>query len=239
MIALAGRSSRGARRVIWRTVTSVPPPGTARLDARRRRAAPAGAPRPATPPTRSPRARRPAGRPSASRRAGRPRAGRRGCRSPASPPASASTIVLGIVVIVIAGAVGASTSDPPPGVNIGLTIVQNIALVGAALHLRRARRAPARRATSACAAAGIGAASALLLGVWVGFFVLSAIWARALELDEQQTLPDELGVKGSPVNALAVVVLVTVVAPLGEELFFRGFFFGALRNWRGSWPRRC
>ena len=35
---------------------------------------------------------------------------------------------------------------------------------------------------------------------------------------------------------LAVVVLITVVAPLGEELFFRGFFFGALRNWRGPWP---
>jgi uncharacterized protein len=29
---------------------------------------------------------------------------------------------------------------------------------------------------------------------------------------------------------------VTVVAPVGEELFFRGYFFGALRNWRGVWP---
>jgi membrane protease YdiL (CAAX protease family) len=34
-------------------------------------------------------------------------------------------------------------------------------------------------------------------------------------------------------NALVVIVLVTVIAPLGEELFFRGFFFGALRNWHG------
>jgi len=30
-----------------------------------------------------------------------------------------------------------------------------------------------------------------------------------------------------------VIVLVTVIAPLGEELFFRGFFFGSLRNWHG------
>ena len=30
--------------------------------------------------------------------------------------------------------------------------------------------------------------------------------------------------------------LVAVVAPIAEEFFFRGFFFGALRNWRGLWP---
>ena len=30
-------------------------------------------------------------------------------------------------------------------------------------------------------------------------------------------------------------MLITVFAPLGEELFFRGFFFGSLRNWRGPW----
>ena len=27
-----------------------------------------------------------------------------------------------------------------------------------------------------------------------------------------------------------------VVAPIAEEFFFRGYFFGALRNWRGVWP---
>src|SRR5919108_614815 len=28
----------------------------------------------------------------------------------------------------------------------------------------------------------------------------------------------------------------SVVAPVAEEFFFRGFFFAALRNWRGLWP---
>ena len=28
----------------------------------------------------------------------------------------------------------------------------------------------------------------------------------------------------------------TVIAPIVEEFFFRGFFFGALRNWHGVWP---
>ena len=142
--------------------------------------------------------------------------------------------MLGIFVIVIAGAFGASTDDPPPGINIGLTIGQNLALVGAAygfalLFGRPAasdfglRRAPIRRSAG------------LLVAVWVGFFVLSAIWAVALGLDETQDLPDELGANGPLFNVLAVVVLITVIAPLGEELFFRGFFFGALRNWHGPW----
>jgi membrane protease YdiL (CAAX protease family) len=34
----------------------------------------------------------------------------------------------------------------------------------------------------------------------------------------------------------AVAFLVAVVAPIAEEFFFRGFFFGALRNWKGPWP---
>jgi hypothetical protein len=144
-----------------------------------------------------------------------------------------ATIVLGIFVFVVATAAG--VEEDAPGVNIGLTIVQNVALVGAAFFF------------AAMAAGGLAAADfglrrtrfwrsvGLMVAVWIGFFVLSAAWAVLLDLDQQQDLPEELGAEGPLVNALAVVVLVTVVAPIGEELFFRGFFFGALRNWRGPW----
>jgi membrane protease YdiL (CAAX protease family) len=33
-----------------------------------------------------------------------------------------------------------------------------------------------------------------------------------------------------------VGILVCVLAPLAEEFFFRGFFFTALRSWKGIWP---
>ncbi len=143
-----------------------------------------------------------------------------------------STIVLGLFVIVIAGAFGASTKDPPPGVNIGLTVVQNLALVGAAYFFARLSGRPAA-ADFGLRPAPLWRSVRLLFAVWIGFFVASTIWAVAVGLDEQQTLPDELGADGSVLNALVVIVLVTVIAPLGEELFFRGFFFGALRNWHG------
>ncbi|MEA2142271.1 MAG: protease family protein, partial [Solirubrobacteraceae bacterium] len=143
-----------------------------------------------------------------------------------------TTIVLGLFVIVIAGAFGASTKDPPPGVNIGLTVGQNVALVGAAYFFACLGGRPAA-ADFGLRPAPVWRSVRLLVAVWIAFFVLSAIWAVVLKLDEQQTLPDELGANGPLLNALAVIVLVTVIAPLGEELFFRGFFFGALRNWRG------
>ena len=143
-----------------------------------------------------------------------------------------TTIVLGLIVIVIAGAFGASTKDPPPGVNIGLTVVQNLALVGAAYFFAMLSGRPAA-ADFGLRPARLWRSVRLLIGIWAAFFIVSAIWAAALGLEEQQTLPDELGVDGSIVNALLVIGLVTVIAPLGEELFFRGFFYGALRNWRG------
>ena len=143
-----------------------------------------------------------------------------------------STIILGLIVLVVAGAFGASTKDPPPGVNNGLTVVQNLALVGAAYFFAMLSGRPAA-ADFGLRPTVLWRSVRLLVGVWVAFFVLSGIWAAALGLKEQQTLPDELGADGSIANALIVIVLVTVIAPLGEELFFRGFFYGALRNWRG------
>ena len=143
-----------------------------------------------------------------------------------------TTIVLGLFVLVFAGAFGASTEDPPPGVNIGLTVGQNLALVGAAYFFAMLGGRPAA-ADFGLRPAPLGRSVRLLVAVWIGFFVLSAIWAVALGLEERQTLPDELGANGPLINALAVIVLVTVIAPLGEELFFRGFFYGSLRNWRG------
>jgi uncharacterized protein len=145
------------------------------------------------------------------------------------------TVVVGLFVFIAASAAG--VPDDAPGLNIGLTLVQNVALVGAALFF--AAMGLARRP----AAADFGLRPSrfwrsvgLLVAVWIGFLILSAAWAALVSLDQQQELPAELGADGPLLNVLAVVVLVTVVAPLGEELFFRGFFFGALRNWRGPWP---
>ncbi|MBW3652016.1 MAG: CPBP family intramembrane metalloprotease [Actinobacteria bacterium] len=145
-----------------------------------------------------------------------------------------ATIVLGLFVFVAATAAG--VHEDAPGIKIGLTLVQNVALVGAALFFASLGSGRAAAADFGLRRSRFWRSVGLLLAVWIAFFILSGIWAVALDLDQRQDLPEELGADGPLLNALAVVVLVTVIAPLGEELFFRGFFFGALRNWRGPWP---
>lgn len=157
------------------------------------------------------------------------------------------TIIGGIIVSIFAMAAGGSVSDPSPGVNIGLTFFQDLALIGAAVLFAHMAGRPLAadfglRSPAADAPDGtqrrraLGRAALLLLGLWLSFYAFSAIWAAALSLSEEQTLPDDLGIDGSALNLALVVVLITVVAPLGEEIFFRGYFFGALRNWKGFWP---
>jgi membrane protease YdiL (CAAX protease family) len=143
------------------------------------------------------------------------------------------TIVLGIVVIVGSSAVG--VSDNAPGINIGLTLMQNVALVGAAYGFAAMGARPSAADFGLRPPTRFWRTVGVLALVWIGFLIFSWIWSVAVGLDEQQKLPDELGADGPLPNVLAVVVLITVVAPLGEELFFRGFFFGALRNWHGPW----
>lgn len=143
------------------------------------------------------------------------------------------TIVLGILVFVVATTAG--VENDAPAISIGLTIVQNVALVGAAYFFASVGRGRPSAADFGLRPTRFWKSVGLLLAVWFGFFLLSAGWALLLDLDQQQDLPEELGADGPLLNALSVVVLVTVVAPLGEELFFRGFVFGALRNWRGYW----
>ena len=53
---------------------------------------------------------------------------------------------------------------------------------------------------------------------------------------KEDDLPEQLGVNDSAVALIVVALLVAVIAPVAEEFFFRGFFFGALRNWKGTWP---
>ena len=57
-----------------------------------------------------------------------------------------------------------------------------------------------------------------------------------IQTDKTDDLPQELGADDSTLALVAVAVLVCVMAPIAEELFFRGFCFTALRRWIGLVP---
>ena len=146
----------------------------------------------------------------------------------------AGTLVAALLISLIAVAAGADAEALPPGVNILLTIAQDVAFVGAALWLasRVARPAPWQFGLRG---ARPGPFVGWMVLTFVALSVFSAIYAALVDIGAQEELPDELGADSGTLGLLAAAFLVTVVAPIAEEVFFRGYVFGALRNWRGMW----
>jgi membrane protease YdiL (CAAX protease family) len=150
--------------------------------------------------------------------------------------AFAGALMGALVVGVIGAAAGADISDPTPAVNISATIVQDLSFIAAALLFAGLAGRPlpeqfGLRPTRLWPAVGWMAVA------FVSFYVVTATWVAILGVDaDDSKLPDELGVEDSTFALVAVAFLVAVVAPIAEEFFFRGFFFGALRNWKGPWP---
>lgn len=143
--------------------------------------------------------------------------------------------LMGVVVVGVVGtAFGGDFDDPSPAANIAATVLQDVAFVAAALLFasRAGRVLPAQfglRATRLWRAVGWAALAML------AFYVFGGAWTALLDPGESDTLPESFGVHQSTAALVAVCVVVTVIAPIAEEVFFRGFFFGALRNWRGPW----
>jgi membrane protease YdiL (CAAX protease family) len=144
--------------------------------------------------------------------------------------------IVGAIGIGIVGAIfGASFDNPPPAVNIAATVMQDGAFIAAALLFagRAGRVLPAQ---FGLARTRVGRALGWMLLAYVVYVGLGALWGAIIDTDAKDTLPDSLGVDESTAALVAVCVLVTVIAPIAEEVFFRGYFYGALRNWRGPWP---
>ena len=141
-----------------------------------------------------------------------------------------------LVVGVIGAAAGSDIAHPTAAVNISATILQDLSFIGAALLFANIAGTPrpeqfGLRRTSFWPAVGWIAVA------FLGFYLVTFVWVTILGVDPDDTkLPDELGVKDSTVAMLAVAFLVSVVAPVAEEFFFRGFFFTSLRAWKGLWP---
>ncbi len=149
----------------------------------------------------------------------------------------AGALVGAAIIGGLAAALGADFQDPPPVVSILGTIWQDLCLIGAALLFARMTGPRPRPSHFGLRPTRIGRAIGLIALTWVSFWVFTGVFVTVLGLDPaDDQLPEELGVDESTLAMVSVAVLVCVVAPVAEEFFFRGYFFTALRNWRGKWP---
>jgi membrane protease YdiL (CAAX protease family) len=133
------------------------------------------------------------------------------------------------ILLVILKVGGVNVAANSPGVNVGATLIQDVALVGCALWL----------------AAQVTRPRAWQFGLrgtpfWRGvkwaaiafaiYFSFQLIYAAAVHPDEKQTTLQDLGAGRGGVVTVIIGILVVGVAPVAEEFFFRGFFYGALRT---------
>lgn len=127
------------------------------------------------------------------------------------------------VVAVAAQAGGTSISHPTHGVNFALSLIFDLSFVAAALYFAvgQAGGRPTdfgyRRV-----APGLGVAAFVVAGI--GYYGAAAVYASLANIHGHDKVPS-LGLVGTP-------VFVCLIAPVFEELFFRGFIFGALRRLR-------
>jgi uncharacterized protein len=148
----------------------------------------------------------------------------------------AAALFAALVIGVIAVAFGAQFNDQPPAVTIAATVVQDLCLIGSAVLFAR-MYGRVRPADFGLRPTRLGPAIGWAVLGWVTFLVFTAAFVALIGASpNDDKLPTELGVDDSTAAMIAVAILVAVVAPVAEEFFFRGFFFTALRNWRGVWP---
>jgi uncharacterized protein len=147
--------------------------------------------------------------------------------------------VLGLVVDLPAIALGANVtaSHTPGGLVIADTFVQDVAFIVAAVYCARLGGRAVRSWQFGLRRPGQGwlYAALMVFALIVAFIALDAIWSEIAHPTKEKLL-ETLGTKESKSLLLLSAALTCVVAPISEEMLFRGYMFTALRNWRGTLP---
>lgn len=153
----------------------------------------------------------------------------------AAPAAVGGGLILGlfgsVLVGVAASAAGSSLSHPTAAVSLSADLVFDVGFVVAALYLA-AGAGRLRAADFGFRRVRLLLALKVLALAAIAYYVLTAVYASLVHLHGSDKLPSELGGSRSSLALAAAAVFVCVIAPIAEELFFRGFIFGALRRWR-------
>jgi membrane protease YdiL (CAAX protease family) len=138
--------------------------------------------------------------------------------------------VADLIVSIIGAANGASTSHPPPAVNIAGDIVFDLGFVAAAIYIA-SLLGPLRPREFGFRRASLTRVLWMLPAAALVYFIATAVYASLLGLHGSEQLPSGLGSTSDTAAMVGVGVFVTVIAPICEEFFFRGFIFGLLRSW--------
>jgi uncharacterized protein len=161
-----------------------------------------------------------------------------------APAALAGGLVLaavgGLVVDVPAALLGgvklSSTSSLPAGLTVADTFVQDAAFVLSVVFFASLGGRTVRAWQLGLRPTPLGRALGAMGLTLLAFLLFSAIWASAVEVSTREKLLEQLGTNETTALLVASAALTCVMAPICEEILFRGYFFVALSNWKGWLP---
>ena len=144
------------------------------------------------------------------------------------------TLLFGIVLGLVATLFGADVEGDSPAVVVVGTLAQGVAFVATAIFF--ASRVSKTRAwhfglrgTQFWPAVGWAA-----LGM-VSFYFITIIYGALVQPDAEQETVEALGGDKGTFGLIIAGLMVIAVAPVLEEIFFRGFFYRALRSRLSIW----
>lgn len=151
--------------------------------------------------------------------------------------AAVAALVVDIPVALLGGVNITSSAHLPPGLELADTAVQDCAFVGAAVLLAHvtARAVSAWQLGLRAPRLGWRACAALVVALLVGFLIFNAIWAELVNVSTKEKVLEQLGADDGTALLLLSAALTCVMAPVCEEILFRGFIYKALCNLRGPW----
>jgi len=146
----------------------------------------------------------------------------------------AAFVIATLAYLVIAAGIEASggnvSTGGPPGLVISATLVQDAALIVAAIVFASMWARGLTPASFGLRRVAIGPAAGWTVLAFIAFWILTAIYISLVGQPDQQELTRDLRDEESLSALVGYGVLLAFVAPLAEELFFRGFVFGVLRE---------
>lgn len=152
--------------------------------------------------------------------------------------AIALALLAAVFVQIPAMALGAHfvKGEPPGSVELIDTVLQDAIFVATAAMLAHSGLRRVRSSQFGLLRTPLWRAALLVVLAVVLFYGFAAVWSVLLENKTKEKLLEQLGANEGAVLLVGSAVLTCVIAPICEEILFRGFIFTSLRNWRGPWP---
>ena len=156
-----------------------------------------------------------------------------------------ATMLAAVVAILVLGAVAtgvwlaldpdADAGTTPDGLLIGLTVIQDALLVGAAVFAAMAVLGRATPRMFGFRPVSFGTALKWMAAAYAAYWIFNIALLSAFGEPPEQDLVRDLRETQDVAVLIGFGALTCLIAPVAEELFFRGFLFSVLAGRIGVW----